>query len=65
MNKILDRLGLAAVNPGTWSGPASSEDADAGLIESVNPATGKPIASVRCTSAAEYDRLIDRDSRIR
>ena len=60
MNKILDRLGLAAVNPGTWSGPESSEDADAGLIESVNPATGKPIASVRCTSAAEYDRLIDR-----
>ena len=38
MNKILDRLGLAAVNPGTWLGPESSEDASADVIESVNPA---------------------------
>ncbi len=58
MNKILDRLGLAAVNPGTWLGPESSEDASADVIESVNPATGTPIAGVRSTSGAEYDRVI-------
>jgi len=59
MNKILDKLGLAAVNPGTWLGPDSSEDARADVIESVNPATGTPIAGVRSTSSAEYDRVID------
>ncbi len=56
--KILDSLGLEPVNPGTWSGAVSSEDATAALIESVNPASGEVIASVRATSAAEYDGVI-------
>ncbi len=59
MKDILDRLGLEAVNPGTWSGNASSADDKAPLIESVNPASGELIASVRSTTEAEYDRLID------
>ncbi len=58
MKKILDRLGLEAQNPGTWSGPEASTDASAPLIESINPATGEMIAAVRATSAAEYDRVI-------
>ncbi|MDH3546626.1 MAG: aldehyde dehydrogenase family protein [Gammaproteobacteria bacterium] len=58
MKKILDSLGLDAVNPGTWSGGESSEDAAAALIESVNPATGEVIASVRSTTPAEYDGVI-------
>jgi L-aminoadipate-semialdehyde dehydrogenase len=60
MNKILERLGLAAVNAGTWFGTESSEDEATDLIESVNPSTGKPIASVRSTSIAQYDRVAER-----
>jgi aldehyde dehydrogenase (NAD+) len=58
MKKILDSLGLGATNPGTWFGSESSEDASAPLIESINPANGEPIASVRSTTPAEYDRLV-------
>ena len=58
MNEILQRLGLSEVNPGTWLGSNSLEDESAALIESVNPATGEVIASVRSTTPAEYDALI-------
>ena len=58
MQDILNRLGLADTNPGTWLGAESLEDRSASLIESVNPATGEVIASVRSTTPAEYDRLI-------
>ena len=37
MNKILNSLGLEAINAGTWYGDESSEDKSAELIESVNP----------------------------
>ena len=60
MKKILDSLGLDAVNPGTWCGPDSSEDTSAPLIDSINPTTGEVIASVRATSAEEYDNVIKR-----
>ena len=58
MMKILSSLGLDAVNPGTWLGSDSSEDSSAALIESVNPATGEILASVRSTTAEEYDRIV-------
>jgi len=58
MSKILERLGLGPTNPGTWYGDRSSEDSAAPLIESVNPANGKVIASVRSTTPAEYDELV-------
>ena len=56
--KILDSLGLEAVNPGTWLGSQSSEDESARIVESINPANGEVIASVRSTSDAEYDRVV-------
>jgi aldehyde dehydrogenase (NAD+) len=59
MKAILDSLGLGATNPGTWFGAESSTDDSAGLIESINPANGEVIASVRSTSQADYNRLID------
>jgi len=59
MKKILNSLGLEASNPGTWYGSESSEDSSAGLIESVNPATNEVIASVRSSTAAEYEKIID------
>ncbi len=58
MKKILDSLGLEAVNPGTWFGSEAAEDTSAALIESINPTTGKVIASVRSTTAADYERVI-------
>ncbi len=58
MKDILDRLGLEAVNAGTWFGNESSEDSSAELIESYNPATGELIASVRSSTAAEYEQIV-------
>ena len=58
MKKILDNLGLEATNAGTWYGHESSEDTSAALIDSINPATGETIASVRSSTADEYERLV-------
>jgi aldehyde dehydrogenase (NAD+) len=60
MKKILDSLGLEASNAGTWYGSESSADASASLIESFSPASDELIASVRSTTAAEYEALIGR-----
>jgi len=59
MKNILDSLGLEAVNPGTWFGSEASEDTSAPLIESINPTTGDVIASVRSTTTADYERVIE------
>ena len=58
MQSILDQLGLKAINDGTWCGPKSSADKSASIIESLNPATGELIGSVRSTSKAEYEDVI-------
>jgi len=58
MQDILKKLGLAETNPGTWLGSTTLEDPSSKLIESINPATGEVIASVRSTSPAHYERLI-------
>lgn len=60
MQDILKKLGLAEINPGTWLGSKSLEDTAAKLIESINPSTGEVIASVRSTSAADYEKLVTR-----
>ncbi len=59
MNDILKRLGLAETNPGTWSGARASANAEAPLIESLNPTTNEVIATVRATTRAEYDGLVE------
>lgn len=58
MKDILKKLGLEKTNPGTWSGSRAAESDTAPLIESVNPANGEVIASVRATTDAEYNQLI-------
>lgn len=58
MQDILNRLGLSATNPGTWLGSESIEDSSAAMIESVNPSNGEVIASIRSTTADEYEKLI-------
>ena len=59
MNKaeILKGLGLAAVNPGAWSGEGWHAAADAPLVQSFDPATGEVIASVRASGEADYERV--------
>ena len=59
MNDILKKLGLESVNPGTWSGAESFQTESAPLIASVNPASNEVIASVRATTADEYDRVVE------
>ena len=58
MKDILDSLGLDAINPGTWYGSEHSEDSSAALIDSINPTTGDLIASVRNTTAADYEKVM-------
>jgi L-aminoadipate-semialdehyde dehydrogenase len=58
MKQILDKLGLDPVNAGTWSGADSMSSDSAPLIESINPATNEVIASVRATTADEYDAVV-------
>lgn len=58
MKQILDRLGLENINAGTWSGTESMSSDAAPLIQSINPANGEVIASVRATTAEEYDQVV-------
>ncbi len=58
MKSILESVGLDAVNAGTWLGATSLMDDSAPRIESVNPATGETIASVRATTKAEYEQVM-------
>ena len=60
IKEILDQLGLGATNDGTWYGSESSSDESTPIIESINPATNELIASVRSTSQAEYEQVINR-----
>ena len=57
--EILKRLGLTDVNPGTFVGAQAIDNSSAPLIESINPATGDLIASVRASTQAEYDQVIE------
>jgi len=54
LDPILSALDLEAENPGAFDGqwlPTSGE-----RVESLNPATGEPIAAVNLATAADYER---------
>jgi len=56
---LLQSLGLTQLNAGTWSGRGGwLDDAQAKVIESVNPATGAVIARVRSTTPAQYEQVM-------
>ncbi|MCA9451083.1 MAG: aldehyde dehydrogenase family protein, partial [Nitrospira sp.] len=61
---VFRELGLQAVNPGACSGlrrwVATTTE---GLLDSVNPATGKVLAQVNRCSGADYDVLIQESQR--
>jgi aldehyde dehydrogenase (NAD+) len=59
INEILSKLGLAAVNPGAWSGSKGWSTSQEGTLINVrNPATGAVIAQVRPASEADYENVI-------
>jgi aldehyde dehydrogenase (NAD+) len=59
INSILTKLGLAAVNPGAWSGSTGWSTTQEGTLINVrNPANGTVIAQVRPASAADYENVI-------
>jgi aldehyde dehydrogenase (NAD+) len=59
VNALLGPLGLAAVNPGAWSGQHGWSSAAGGaLIEVRNPASGALLAQVRSATDADYEHVI-------
>ena len=59
INTILSKLGLAAVNPGAWSGSKGWSTSQEGTLINVrNPATGTVIAQVRPANAVDYENVI-------
>jgi aldehyde dehydrogenase (NAD+) len=58
---VLAALGLSAENAGTYLGHGEwSSTRDAGVLESVNPATGEAIGRTFASSAADYEKLVAR-----
>src|SRR5256885_11570746 len=59
IDALLKRLGLGAVNPGTWSGSHGWSDATDGPLMNVrNPADGTLLAQVRAASVADYEHVL-------
>ena len=59
IDALLKRLGLGAVNPGTWSGSHGWSDAtDAALLKVRNPSDGTLLAQVRPASAQDYEHVV-------
>jgi aldehyde dehydrogenase (NAD+) len=57
---ILERLGLAAVNPGVSTGPGDwTLRATADLHRSDDPSTGQALAAVQLATDADYDRAVE------
>jgi aldehyde dehydrogenase (NAD+) len=56
---LLRGLGIADVNSGVCRGDGVGATGDA-EIQSMNPATGRPLPAVRLASIADYDEAVDR-----
>jgi aldehyde dehydrogenase (NAD+) len=56
--KILDNLGIEAENPGAFDGEWIATRGE--RVESLNPATGEPIAAVRMATLDDYERVASR-----
>jgi aldehyde dehydrogenase (NAD+) len=58
---ILQALGLGESHSGSYLGHGEwSKTADAGTIESLNPATNEVLARVNASSAQDYERIVER-----
>ena len=56
---FLTKLGISENNSGAcWGSDSWSSTTDAGIIESVSPATGKLIAKVYSSNDTDYEQVI-------
>jgi aldehyde dehydrogenase (NAD+) len=55
ITRILDSLGIEAENPGAFDGEWIKTHGE--KVESLNPATGEPIAAVRLATAEDYEQV--------
>ena len=55
VTSILDSLGVEAENPGAFDGEWIQTHGE--RVESLNPATGEPIAAVRMATVEDYERV--------
>jgi aldehyde dehydrogenase (NAD+) len=55
VSRILDSLGIEAENPGAFDGQWIATHGE--KVESLNPATGEPIAAIRMATAEDYERV--------
>jgi aldehyde dehydrogenase (NAD+) len=55
VSRILDSLGIEAENPGAFDGQWIATHGE--RVDSLNPATGEPIAAVRMATAEDYERV--------
>ncbi|MDE2069722.1 MAG: aldehyde dehydrogenase family protein [Gammaproteobacteria bacterium] len=59
VNQILSALGLEPDNAGVWTPTGGWRKSDAApVLESINPATGKVLAKVRCATPSDYEQVI-------
>ncbi len=58
MQRLLDKLGIEAVNRGTCTGPEGWLESGGPLLTSTNPATGEAIAQVEQTTPQAYDQVV-------
>lgn len=61
MDEILKQLGISSRNPGICAGSAQAwlQTPESALLNSINPATAKVIATVTVASTAVYEKLIE------
>ena len=55
ISRILDSLGIESENPGAFDGQWIQTHGE--RVESLNPATGEPIAAVRMATVDDYERV--------
>ncbi len=60
--EVLKELGISEVNAGGSTGRWRSGSEQAGLLHSVNPATGESIAAVRTCTQDDYERIVQEAS---
>ena len=61
---VLNKLGIQPLNSGGTTGSGWwSQTTDAGVLDSINPATEKSLAKVQGCSAADYDRIVRESER--
>jgi len=55
--RLFDRLGIERENPGAWAGGWLETSGE--RIESIDPATGEPLAAVTMASEDDYERVAE------